>query len=150
MLLKQGNIFLDDSVLDYICITTNSVLNTKGELVMGKGIALAAKKAVPSLPRLFADSIKLKNKSKSDHIQKDYYLVNVGKYIAFQTKRHWREPSPIELVVGSIQRLERLALKYPNFTFGLPFPGVHNGGLTKEQVLPYLHHLPNNVTVYYL
>ena len=33
MLLKKGDIFEDEHILDFVCITTNSILNKNGELV---------------------------------------------------------------------------------------------------------------------
>ena len=42
MLLKQGNIWEDFDNLDYVCITTNSVVKRNGTLTMGAGIALDA------------------------------------------------------------------------------------------------------------
>lgn len=39
MILKKGNIFDDFENLNYVGITTNSMLNKRGELVMGAGVA---------------------------------------------------------------------------------------------------------------
>lgn len=149
MIIQIGNIFNYAHKFHHICITTNSVINKKGELVMGAGIAKAAKLKDPTLPLAFANAIKNKvNDQRNNVILPDYYLIGTGKFLAFQTKRDWKDNSPLELVATSISYLERLALKYPNREFGLPFPGCNNGGLKKEQVLPYLQSLPNNVTVF--
>lgn len=79
-----------------------------------------------------------------------YGLLVYEKYIAFQTKIDWKNPSTIEIISNSVDKLRRLALKYPDKTFGLPYPGINNGSLTKGIVYPLLTVLPSNITVYYL
>lgn len=143
--VSKGNIWDDFDELDYICITTNSILKTNGELVMGKGIAKQAANHCPHLPTIFGQLIKLKNKENSI-----YGLLAYQKYIAFQTKIDWKNTSPLYVIANSLDKLTRLALKYPNKVFGLPYPGINNGGLTKDQVYPLLKQLPSNVIVYFL
>lgn len=142
MILVKGNVF-EYPNLDYICITTNSILNTKGELVMGTGVALEAKKRFPQLPKIYGNKI-----DKLGLFGKDYYLLQHDNLIAFQTKRHYKDKSPIELVKRSTQRLKFLATLFDDSTFGLPFPAVQNGGLSKDVVLPIINCLPNNVIVF--
>lgn len=142
MILVRGNVF-EYPNLDYICITTNSILNTKGELIMGAGVALEAKKRFPELPRIYGDKI-----DKLGLFGKDYYLLQHNNLIAFQTKRHYKDKSPIELVKRSTQRLKFLATLFDDSIFGLPFPAVQNGGLSKDMVLPIIECLPNNVLVF--
>ena len=145
MLLKRGNIFDDYDVLDFVGITTNSILNKKGELVMGAGIAKTAKEFCPELPSLFGSQIKEKG------VEGGFYgLLLVGKYLAFQTKRDWRDKSDIQDVIRSINMLKRGAEKYPNSNFGIPFPAINNGGLKVDDILPHINYLPDNVTVYHL
>ena len=57
MQLTKGNVF-EHLDLDYICITTNSILNKNGELVMGAGVALEAKQRFPELPKVYGSKIK--------------------------------------------------------------------------------------------
>ena len=49
MLLKKGDVFEDEHILDFVCITTNSILNKNGELVMGAGVALEAKQKLSEI-----------------------------------------------------------------------------------------------------
>ena len=146
MLLKQSNIWTDFDQLDYVCITTNAIVKANGNLVMGAGIALDADKHNPNLKVEFGRQIRERG------LSNQFYglLLAEEKYIAFQTKYHWRNDSPLELVARSIDMLRRLALKYPNCTFGLPFPGISNGKLNPKDVHPLLLQLPDNVTVYHL
>lgn len=149
MKIEYKDMFLDAKKLDYLCITTNAVLKQESTmLVMGAGIAKAALEREPNLSKEFAKALIKKFPNHPYTVFPDYYLLAHGKYIAFQTKRHWSLNSPIELVINSISKLGMLANKYPNKTFGLPFPGCTNGGLKKESILPYLVDLPNNVIVY--
>ena len=145
MLLKRGNIFDDYDVLDFVGITTNSILNKKGELIMGAGIAKTAKGICPELPSMFGSQIKDKG------VEGGFYgLLLAGKYLAFQTKRDWRDNSDIQDVIRSINMLKRCAEKYPDSKFGLPFPAINNGGLSVDLVRPLLDKLPDNVIVYHL
>lgn len=145
MILKQGDVFDDFDSLDFVGITTNSILNKKGELVMGAGIAKTAKQHNKHLPLLFGSQIKAKE------VEGSFYGVLVqGKYFAFQTKRHWKDGSDIQDVIRSINILKRGAEKYPNKVFGLPFPAINNGGLCWRYVIKYLKDLPDNVIVYHL
>ena len=143
MKLKRGNAL--DSNADSMGITTNSILNWKGELVMGAGVALEAKKRFPDLPRIFGQFIS-KNKLEGGF----YGIIESGRYFAFQTKRNWRDKSDITDVRNSVWKLKAIAERYPAYTYALPFPAINNGGLKREDILPLLEVLPDNVHVYEL
>lgn len=145
MLLKKGNIFDDFDTLDYVGITTNSMLNKNGELIMGAGIAKIAKQNNKMLPQLFGSQIQAK-----ECVGGFYGLLIQGKYLAFQTKRNWKDCSDIQDVIRSINMLKKVAVKYSNKSFGIPFPAINNGGLCWKDVIIYLYDLPDNVTVYHL
>src|SRR5690606_19821836 len=68
----------------------------------------------------------------------------------FQTKRHWRDPSTLELISASVDSLRRYALEHPGQQIALPYPGIGMGGLAPEAVRPLLLDLPSNVTVWSL
>ena len=145
MKLKQGNIFDDFDTLDYVGITTNSMINKNGELIMGAGVAKQAKLHNKHLPLLFGSQIK------GNNCVGGYYGVLIqGKYLAFQTKRNWRDNSDIQDVINSINILKNEAMKNGNKVFGLPFPAINNGGLSWKDVIKYLDVLPDNVVVYHL
>lgn len=146
MLLKQGNIWNDFDQLDYVCITTNAISKANGNLTMGAGVALDADKHNPKLKVEFGRQLRERG------LFNKFYglLLAEEKYIAFQTKYHWKNDSPLELVARSTDMLRRLALRYPERTFGLPYPGISNGKLNPKDVYPILKQLPDNVTVYHL
>lgn len=143
-IIKQ-DIWKDFDKLDYVCITTNALLNRQGQLIMGKGNALQAARRDRNLATVLGNQLKEKRA-----VGQFYGLLAYGKYIAFQTKYDWRDNSPIELITRSVEKLTKLANKYPDRTFGLPYPGVNNGNLSKNDVYPLIRKLPPNVTVYYL
>ena len=130
---KKGNIWDDFDELDYVCVTTNAITKSDGCLCMGAGIALEASKKEPKLKVLWGKYLR-ENKL----VNRLYGLLSYEKYIAFQTKIDWKNPSTLEIIKFSVDKLNRLALKYPDKVFGLPYPGVNNGKLTKEIVYPLL------------
>lgn len=126
--------------------TTNNVVKKDGNLVMGGGNALALAQIAPELPALFGKKVK--------QIKGDYYilferLLN-GYFGAFQSKRHYKDTSDIELIRTGAAYLNYHASEYPYFTFHLPVPGIGLGGLKRDEVIEIFKPLPNNVILYYL
>lgn len=142
---KKGNIWNDFDELDYVCVTTNAITKSNGWLCMGAGIAKEASIREKQLQIEWGKYLR-------EHklVNRLYGLLSYGKYIAFQTKLNWKNPSTVEIISYSVDKLNRLALKYPDKTFGLPYPGINNGKLTKEIVYPLLKDLPDNVIIYSL
>src|SRR5690606_20044853 len=68
----------------------------------------------------------------------------------FQTKRHWRYPSTLDLIRVSVAGLRGYAQANPEVRVALPFPGIGMGGLSPDEVRPLLRRLPANVTVWSL
>ena len=146
MQLVQANIWDYAHNLDYLCITTNSILDKNKHLVMGKGIALQARNHLPDLAKDFGQQISERNLNGGVY----GLLVSHNKYIAFQTKIHWKDVSPLDVVEKSCDMLDRLARKYPEKSFGLPYPAINNGKRTVAEIQPMLDKLPDNVYVYHL
>lgn len=145
MKIKIGNIFECMGELDYVGITTNSTLNNKGHLVMGAGNAKQAKEVCPELPAIFGEQV-----SKGCGNLGFYGLLRHNQYFALQTKLHWRDKSPIEVVKHSINKLRLASLKHPDKVFGVPFPAINHGKLSEEDILPLLKELPDNVIIFKL
>jgi hypothetical protein len=100
--------------IDAIVCTTNNVIKNDGSLVMGAGIALAFNKEFPYLAQRWGKVIE--GMAEGGHT--DYGVVIDGPrsfghnqiyLVGVQTKRHWGDPSPIELVVESVSKLAYLA-----------------------------------------
>ena len=111
--------------------TTNNVI-VGDSLVMGAGSAFEMTQRFYQAERKFAAAIRQTKNPKR------YLLVCTGKYGIIQTKYHYRDPSPLELVADSLSRLSRLAELFPTTTIHCPFPGIGLGGLREAIVKPYL------------
>ena len=145
MQLKKANIWNHVNEFDYVCITTNSYIKSNGELCMGAGIALEANQRIKGL----AKELGYKIRNTCGHLG-IYNCINVGKWIAFQTKIHYKYNTPIDVLKYSIQKLYTACMENPNKTFALPFPAINHGGKSAEEVYPLIKHLPDNVTVFHL
>ena len=126
------------STADIIAITTNSVLNNKGHLVMGAGLAKQAKIKYPELPRLAGKWIKASN---LEYGLYGWTVINLKdrQVGLLQTKKDWRDPSNITLILDSL-----IALQYymtylePEVTVAMPLPGIGLGGLSRTAVVKCL------------
>ena len=110
------------SIFDYnvIVIPTCKNINSKGELVMGAGLAKEAKTIYPGIEKVFAKY--------PAYITLDKILIN------FQTKEDWRQPSSLATIEESLKQL----IKIPHKEVALPLVGCGLGGLRKEDVVALL------------
>jgi hypothetical protein len=65
---------------------------------------------------------------------------------AFQVKRHWLDPADLDLIAFSVERLQEVVAG--GTRTAMNFPGIGNGRLQMEAVLPLLRGLPDHVFVY--
>lgn len=115
---------------DYRCVLTNGVLDSKGLLVMGAGVALQAKKLFPHLPMKIGKWIeKYGNRP---------FLCREEGLITFPTKHDWRQPSNILLIRKSAEQVVAIADKFNIRRIALPRPGCGCGGLTWDFVRPHI------------
>lgn len=121
------------SVFYWRCITTNGVIDQFNCLVMGKGVALDAKKRYPGLSAELGKFVR--------------EFGNVPKFcsnyriISFPTKSHWRYNSDLDLIQRSAETIAALQSIYQNGRtyVVLPKVGCGNGGLDWDtQVRPLL------------
>lgn len=94
MLEEYGNFW--DIKADARCITTNGALRKNGNAIMGKGIALDARRRYPDLEIILGRLLR----EYGNHV----FKLGNG-LISFPTKRHWKEDSDIELIKRSAQEL---------------------------------------------
>lgn len=120
--------------------TVNRVVKRNGQLVMGAGNAKACAEAYPSAPRTFA---KYLHKNRATVLECDGRLLG-----ALVTKDHFKDKSDLGKVIAAITDLHDLALEYDEYTLHVPYPAIGLGGLTREQLDPYVLALPDNVLVY--
>lgn len=128
-------------------VTTNAMVRKDGALVMGRGAAEAAASLWPLLPYALGKAIKERP---------EYGLIIPGSLIhgprigAFQVKHHWRDEANLPLIMYATLKLKAVASSFPDSTFALNFPGIGNGRLARDVVLPIVLRLPDNVDVWEL
>lgn len=64
MRIKQGNILNYIGKSDIVCVTTNGVVKSNGELVMGGDCALAFKNNFPEIPKILGEKVKSQKRKK--------------------------------------------------------------------------------------
>jgi hypothetical protein len=139
---------------DLFVVTTNGVLNKSKQLVMGKGAALEAANRFPGIRDLAgAEILRHKYPSVPMFGELIYIYGFLGfqalKIGLFQTKFHWRGPSDLELIGASASILDKFIKATGAHSVRMNYPGINNGGLSKEDVLPVIEQLPDSVTVVY-
>lgn len=123
----------DPSYDAFVC-TTNNIIRLNGTLVMGAGIAKAFKEEFKYIDYTWGKIIQTRKEGGTDdhHVVISgpvNYLHNHVYLIGLQTKRLWSDPSPIELVVESCQKLSDLADTLSLHKVLLPKVGCGLGGL---------------------
>lgn len=152
MIERTGNIFSQrENKVAVILITTNEMLRYDNTLVMGAGMAKEALKYDPSLPKIFGEYIHKWNYNYAS--PQDYFLIlpprSGGNFGAIQTKRDWRDPSPMNLIQNSITMLKQVAQLSSHLEYHTTRLGCGLGGLDWEgQVEPLCRKLPDNVVVW--
>lgn len=144
MKLAKGNMWLHSC--NTFLFTANNVVN-QGKLVMGAGAAKQAKELYPTAPALLGAKI-LTRRNPQGFYGLAFCQQHNCRLGAFQTKYHWNGDSSLELIEASIRQLEIHAVSMPSQNFFLNFPGIGLGGLKREEVLPLLTTLPDNVTIW--
>jgi len=145
MILERGNMW-DAFGQGIFMITTNPIVRKDGAVVMGRGIALEAKTRFPELPFLFGE--RLQENGGKPFID---YICHCGNTPIwyFMVKDHWREPAKKEIIQKSVEELSNwITQENLNLRIDLNFPGIGNGGLAREEVLPIIQQLPDNVHVW--
>ena len=118
---------------DVRVITTNGDIKKDGTAVMGRGVALEAKKLFPGVESKFAKLLT----ENGNHVQ--VLGTNASfSLVAFPTKHHWTENSSISLILQSCREIVELADKYSWKRIVLPRPGCGNGGLDWKKVQPHI------------
>lgn len=123
-----------------IVCTTNNVVKNDGSLVMGAGCAAQFNKEFPYLSKNWGMVVNgMQEGGHNDH----YILIDgprqwnngdVIYLVGLQTKRNWKDPSDIDLIVESCKKLRDLAdtLKWDRII--CPAFGCGYGGLTFKDV----------------
>lgn len=123
--------------------TANSTIRQNGCVVMGRGNAAVVRDFYKGIDKKFGHVIEHLSVFGVQFVQHNSQWIG-----AFQTKVHWQDKSPLDLVQRSILHLKTIAEKRPSHTFHLPCPAINNGGQSEDVILPMLECLPDNVIVY--
>ena len=119
-----GNIFDVDA--DAICVTTNGVVKSNGELVMGAGIAKQFAERYPWLPAIFGKLVK----ERGNVVSWDKERGGLERFlVSFPTKEDWRDQASLFLIKASAKSLVKLANELQLDKVVLPRPGCGLGGL---------------------
>lgn len=145
MQLARGDMWSAFEQADLFLVTTNSVLNRDGALVMGAGIAKQAKDRFPGLDKVLGKAALAAGEPYGLLVSPRWPSAKLG---AFQTKANWKEGSSPALIAFSTGKLLAWCQEHPTAQVHLNLPGVGLGGLSREQVLPVLASLPDSVTVW--
>ena len=149
MQLEQGNMWSIWQQTDLFCITTNATIKADGSLVMGAGIAKQANDRTPGLNLSLGKAINMAGR----HGRHYYGLLTSphwpsAKLAAFQVKAHWQQHASINLIHYSTQMLVAWCNRHPDKRVDLNFPGIGNGNLDYDLVLPIIQPLPDQVHVW--
>ncbi len=118
---------------------TEALVNTVNTVgVMGKGIALAFKKAFPSNYKIYRQACEDKEFNIGDLLITDTGQLTPKYVVNFPTKKHWRGKSKIEFVeIGMQELVKEINLKQIK-SIAIPPLGCGNGGLNWEVVKPII------------
>lgn len=144
MKLKTGNIWNAYDQASLFLFTSNSVIKSDGKIVMGAGIAKDVRDRFKGIDKRLADQMKAKEISSLSRYGMLFDLKT--KIAAFQTKYHYQDESPLELIEYSTSILAEIA---PDFDeIHMTLPGCGHGKRTPEEILPIIEILPDNVFVW--
>ena len=138
---------------DATVITTNGIINARGECVMGRGVARDARDRFrpahsTSLAVLLGSLIKgegnhVHDMGHWDSEHTDFHIVT------FPVKRHWRDQADPDLISRSCEELLLMADRMSWSTIAMVRPGCGNGGLRWQEIEPLCEAwLDDRFTVY--
>lgn len=143
-----GDMWTAFASADLFLITTNSAIRKDGVLVMGRGIARQARERFPGLDAALGKQIL----NGCGNLGQYGLLVSprwpAAKLGAFQVKAHYSQPADLKLIRHSTAMLCAWCAAYPDAQVVLNYPGIGNGRLRRETILPIIAQLPEQVTIW--
>lgn len=113
-----------------LCITTNGDIKKDGKAVMGKGVALEAKKIFPKIDILLSEHLSL-----FGNIPGHLLSFKGTSLFSFPVKRHWNEDASLKIIKKSSLFLKAfvdfLEEDHP-LSIVIPRPGCGAGNLSWE------------------
>jgi hypothetical protein len=133
MKLIKGEFWEAAAKSDVILVTTNGIVRKDGKLVMGGGIALQFAEKFPSCPLAFGKLV-----SSRGNVPHLISRANGPHLLSNPTKRHYRDPSPLDLVYESACKIKQIVDAHGFSKVLSTPPGCGLGGLHWEEVEPVL------------
>ncbi len=133
---------------DVYLFTGNPIIKKNGAIVMGRGAAKQVRDSYPGIDAKLGNHV-----ARSNAPSTGLAFVPINEEARqiigwFQVKHHWMEPADLDVITNATASLVDLANLRQDITVHMNFPGIGNGRLSEEEVLPVLYHLPNNVRIY--
>lgn len=154
MILEKGDMFQMWGKTDIFVITTNPIVTKLGKAVMGAGIAKQIADRCPEVPFVFGKLISDYGNNPAFRKSGMITVVDNQNLGYFMVKEHWAEPAVPEIIEQSVKDLNawiNYCKNYkPEVRVDLNFPGIGNGKLPREVVLPLIQDLPDCVHVWEL
>ena len=140
MLEEQGDLWEAHDLGYWVVVTTNGDINAKGECVMGRGVALQAKRRFPALPKKIGGMVKLAGSHVAAYVEE--------RVITFPVKYHYYDRADMRLIERSARELAGMKRMWdrdgntrPRTIKDLVYmvrPGCGNGGLEWSMVKPVI------------
>jgi len=151
-----------------VCVTTNGYVKQNGSAVMGRGNALAMKNIIPGLEEKLGEHIRLNGNNVGfifhrviafpvkpvagtidqalPHVRGFY--IDAGVYTGSAQVPGFHCQADLSIIERSARQLAQLIRDKNISEVYLPVPGVGNGRLTKQQVIPVISGiLPDSVVL---
>ena len=143
--IERGNLYTPANLAkyDHVGFTSNGVLKNNGALVMGAGNAKVVRDMFVGIDKRLGDVLRQSHTPKGGVYNYRIVLDTDTNIFALQTKLHWRDNTPMDLLKLSISLLERSALARPHQTFACPLPGIDRGGIDRDVVVALLADISN-------
>jgi hypothetical protein len=137
---RKGELFRSKG---FLIVTANSFLTSECKLVMGRGAAWQLKRKVPGIDMIFGKLIY----ETCGHLGR-YGLLFHKRYGIAQVKYQFNNKADLELIAYSMNMLKETAKQNTHHRYNINFPGIGYGGLSKDEVMPILERLPNNIIIW--
>lgn len=153
MVLEKGDMWSVFGKTDWFLITTNPIVRKDGAAVMGAGIAKEAASRYPGLAFDFGTRLKGWGGYWYEHQVATIGVYGGQRIGCFMVKDHWQNPACPVIIMDSVDTLKDILRSLNEIGIGyqridLNFPGIGNGKLKREDVLPIIEQLPDNVHVW--
>ena len=135
----KGDIFDYIGKADVVCVTTNGIVKTNGELVMGAGVAKAFATRYPDMPQVLGKKV-----NANGNIVYQGGEDKGTAILSFPTKNHFKDKADLNLIIKSAKRLLSFANKKQWKKIIIPSPGTGLGALSKEEVYEELNKIFDN------